>query len=399
MKYVNSVYFGRMNLILFDDDNRNHLLPLTFTRPVAELRVGILTIREKWERHLGLNASWHTQNYLRKKFPLNLNEYNWLIAGSLLPDDSLLSAISALKKGEALCFRGSMLAAYNADGSGSLSPDDYSCVEYTKPFHRMNRLWDIFSLNGLALEADFDELTKGRVSQIPDNSNKIMGTRFFMEEGAQLSCSIINTTSGAVYLAKDSEIWEGCMIRGGFALCQGSSLKMGAKIYGPTTVGPGSRVGGEVSNCVFQGYSNKGHDGFLGNSVLGEWCNLGADTNCSNLKNNYSTVELYDYAERKPVSTGLQFCGLIMGDHSKCGINTMFNTGTVVGVSANIFGAGFPPKWIPSFAWGGTDKQIYQIEKALETAERVFQRRNVPFTETEKDILRYLHHELIQQNK
>jgi UDP-N-acetylglucosamine diphosphorylase/glucosamine-1-phosphate N-acetyltransferase len=377
-----------MNLILFDDASRVHLLPLTFVRPVAELRLGILTIREKWEKKFGLTASFLTEGYLQARYPLITANSNILIAGSVLPDDQLFDAIRFLPRGEALTVNGELIAAHDPEGDCSISIARYVCHEYKAPLLRIRHLWDIFSLNGKALEADFDELTKGRKSFKPDETNRIIGERFFLEEGATISCSVINTQTGAVYLGRNAEIWEGCMVRGGLAMCEDSSLKMGAKIYGPTTIGPGSRVGGEVSNCVILGYSNKGHDGFLGNSVLGEWCNLGADTNNSNLKNNYGIVQLYDYAEARPVSTGLQFCGLIMGDHSKCGINTMFNTGTVTGVGANIFGGGFPPKHIPSFAWGGFDNSVYQIDKAIETARIVYQRRNKIFDHKDEAILR-----------
>lgn len=379
------------NLVLFDDARRQHLLPLTFTRPVGEIRIGILKIREKWERKLGVSASFLTEDYLQKKFPFIRQETNLLIAGSVLPDEDLLNAISKLQKGEALItLSGELIAAFDGDGTCQLHPQKYKCIPYSNSILRLNHIWDIFSLNGKALELDFDELTKGRVSCKPDGSNQILGERYFLEEGAKISCSIINTLTGPVYLGKDAEIWEGSLVRGGLALCEGSSLKMGAKIYGPTTIGPESRVGGEVSNSVIQGYSNKGHDGFLGNSVLGEWCNLGADTNTSNLKNNYGMVALHDYTRKKQISSGLQFCGLIMGDHSKSGINTMFNTGTVVGVCANIFGAGFPPKFIRSFAWGGFDHEVYQVDKAIDVASKVFLRRNKIFDQEEANLLRTL---------
>jgi UDP-N-acetylglucosamine diphosphorylase/glucosamine-1-phosphate N-acetyltransferase len=377
-----------MNLILFDDAVRNHLLPLTFTRPVADLRIGILTILEKWERKLGLSGSFLTQAYLQDKFPLIRTNSNLLIAGSVLPDGLLLEALRSLKTGEALVKDQHVIAALDGDGSCSIDTSQYRCREYTAPLFKINHLWDIFGLNGQALEADFEELTKGRDSADPGQTNQILGHRLFLEEGASISCSVINTLTGPVYLGRNAEIWEGCMVRGGLALCDHSSLKMGAKIYGPTTIGPFSRAGGEVSNSVIQGFSNKGHDGFLGNSVLGEWCNLGADTNNSNLKNNYGSVDLFDYAAGKFVSSGLQFCGLIMGDHGKSGINTMFNTGTVAGVCANIFGGGFPPKFIPSFSWGGFGDDVYQIDKALETASRVYQRRNKMFNPIEEAILK-----------
>jgi UDP-N-acetylglucosamine diphosphorylase/glucosamine-1-phosphate N-acetyltransferase len=339
-----------MNLILFDDRSRDHLLPLTFTRPVASLRIGILTIREKWEIRGAFQTSFLTANYLSEKFTLHREAENILIAGSVCPDENFVEAVFKLEKGEAIIKGGRLLAARDSENSLSLDVNHYTSIQYEYPICQLNKLSDLFVFNERELNSDFHLLTKGRSSQKLDSTNTVLGDQFFAEEGASASCSVFNSRTGPIYLGKNTEVWEGSSIRGGFALCEGSSVKMGAKIYGATTIGPFSRVGGEVSNSLIQGYSNKGHDGFLGNSVLGEWCNIGADSNNSNLKNNYSEVKLWDYADRDFVGTGLQFCGLIMGDHSKCGINTMFNTGTVVGVSANIYGAGFPPNFIPSFS-------------------------------------------------
>jgi len=377
-----------MNLILFDDSRRDHLLPLTFTRPQAEFRIGILTVREKWEKRLSLSASYLTREYLSAKFPLKTGTQNLLIAGSLIPTENLLQAVSTLKTGEAITINNEIVAALTGETLAELEPQNFKCTEFNSEVLRINNLWDIFSLNAISLELDFDFLTKGRTSAAIDQSNTIIGNRFFAEEGAKAWCSVFNTTTGPIYLGKNSEVWEGSVIRGGFALCEDSAVKLGAKVYGATTVGPQSRIGGEVSNSVIFGYSNKGHDGFLGNSVLGEWCNIGADSNNSNLKNNYAEVKLWNYSKQGFAPTGLQFCGLIMGDHSKCGINTMFNTGTVVGVSANIFGAGFPRNFIPSFSWGGPQGITeYKLEKASETAALVMERRHVAFDEIEQKLL------------
>jgi UDP-N-acetylglucosamine diphosphorylase/glucosamine-1-phosphate N-acetyltransferase len=235
-------------------------------------------------------------------------------------------------------------------------------------------------------------LTKGRKSQPLNNSCRNIGKgKIFIEEGASANDTTFNTTTGCIYIGKDAEVMEGSVVRGPFALCEHSVLKMSSKIYGATTIGPHSKVGGEVNNSVVFGYSNKAHDGFLGNSVIGEWCNLGADTNNSNLKNNYANVKLWNYSGENFIDTGLQFCGLIMGDHSKCGINTMFNTGTVAGVSSNIFGSGFPRNFIPSFSWGGAQGfTTYRFEHAIETAQLVMQRRNTELTDNDKDILKYI---------
>jgi UDP-N-acetylglucosamine diphosphorylase/glucosamine-1-phosphate N-acetyltransferase len=374
-----------MNIILFDDNRRDHLLPFTFTRPQAALRIGILTVAEKWERRFKASVSFRTQTYLAQKFPEQPGNDNLYIAGSLLPDDELVRSIENLKEGEKLLKDNVLLAFRN--GTFQSEANKYA-LEYRSPVRRICNTWDIFSLNAAELELDFELLTAGRKSAELEDGNTTIGTRIFAEEGAKVFCSVLNASSGPIYLGANTEIWEGSLIRGGFALLEGASVKMGAKIYGATTVGPHSRVGGEISNCVIQGYSNKGHDGFLGNSVLGEWCNLGADTNNSNLKNNYAGVKLWDFAEQKMVDTGLQFCGLMMGDHSKCGINTMFNTGTVVGVSANIFGAGFPPNFIPSFSWGGAGSLTeYRFEQAAETAKRMMDRRHIAFDATEEAIL------------
>ncbi|BDX38145.1 glucose-1-phosphate thymidylyltransferase [Tenuifilaceae bacterium CYCD] len=380
------------NYILFDDNRRENLLPLTFTRPVAEIRVGILTITEKWKYYLGKSCSFLTKNYLSEKYPLNTTETEFLlINGGICPDENLVKAIGKLNAGEALISENCVIA-----GVLRSTPKDHPCIAdfyntiiYNHSILQINNPWDIFKFNGEAIERDFELLTKNRKSEpIPSTNTVLNPSRVFIEKGARVECSILNAETGPIYIAKDAEIMEGSIVRGPFALGEHSALKMGAKIYGPTTVGPHSKVGGEVNNSVIFGYSNKAHDGFLGNSVIGEWCNLGADTNNSNLKNNYAEVKLWNYPRKSFIKTGLQFCGLIMGDHSKCGINTMFNTGTVVGVSANIFGSGFPRNFIPCFSWGGASGfSIYQPSKAFETAKIVMSRREIELTEIDKKIL------------
>jgi len=377
-----------MNYILFDD-SREKLLPLTFTRPVCDLRIGILTIREKWEAYLNTTTSTLTENYLTAKFPLTSGSENVFINGSVCPTTELVAAINSLNEGEGLAKDGKLLAARVDVEISSFSKDSEGRNQFEGEILFVENPWDIFSQNGEAIEADFQLLTAGRTSVKLSETNTVIGQgKIFLEEGAKAEACIFNTSSGPIYLGKNSEVMEGSIIRGPFTLGEGSQVKMGAKIYGPTTVGPESRVGGEVNNSVIMGYSNKGHDGFLGNSVLGEWCNLGADTNNSNLKNNYDEVRVWSYESQRFAKTGLQFCGLIMGDHSKSGINTMFNTGTVVGVSSNVFGSGFPRTFIPSFQWGGAGGFTeYNMEKAFATAERVLQRRGKVFDEKEKAIL------------
>ena len=373
-----------MAIILFDDSAHLSLLPLTYTRPVADLRIGILTIAEKWAKHLDTTFSFQTQPYLQTKYPIKLGTDDLYINGSVCPDEGLLEAIGQLKTGEALK-QGDYLIAAKA------APDaDFSkVINYDPFFICIKHPEDIFSKNDIELRKDFKLLTKGRTSAEISNTNTIIGTDFFAEEGVEAECSTFNTTNGPIYLGKNSSVWEGTHIRGAFALCEHSQVKMGAKIYGATTIGPYSRVGGEINNSVIWGYSSKGHDGFLGNAVLGQWCNIGADSNNSNLKNNYTEVKLWDYTSQRFRKTGLQFCGLIMADHAKCGINTMFNTGTVVGVSANIFGSGYPRNFVPDFAWGGAQGfEVYTIKKMVETAKLVYERRDVEFDEIEQEILK-----------
>ena len=381
-----------MAIIFFDDNAHQSLLPLTFTRPVADLRIGILTIAEKWARHLNTTFSFHTQTWLQGKFPLSITADNLFINGSVCPDDYVLEAIDKLQTGDSLKY-GEQLIAVKLNATDAADFDfknEYGknvVLEHTPVIIRFPE--DIFRKNDIELRKDFNLLTKGRTSAAISATNVIIGADFFAEEGAIAECSTFNTTNGPIYLANHTEVWEGSHIRGTFALCEHSQVKMGSKIYGATTVGPYSRVGGELNNAVIWGYSSKGHEGYLGNSVLGEWCNIGADSNNSNLKNNYAEVKLWDYTTQRFRKTGLQFCGLIMADHAKCAINTMFNTGTVAGVSANIFGAGFPRNFIPDFSWGGPQGyEIYSEKKAFETVEKVFARRaNRVFDENEKSIL------------
>ena len=383
-----------MNIILFDRFDHDNLLPLTFTRPVSRLRVGIMTIIEKWEYYYKTKISELSSDYLRLKFPLKIEENNLLINASILPNKNLIEEIAKIKSGQMLIKNGRPVATVvkkaDIEHFDPQHTTRFKIVEAYSEFSSVSYPWDIFRLNGQELANDFNRITKGRKSQpISKTVNFLEPERIFLESGAKVEFSTLNPAGGYIYIGKEAEIMEGSVIRGSFALCDHSTVKLAAKIYGPTTVGPESRVGGEVNNSVIQGYSNKGHDGFLGNSVIGEWCNLGADTNNSNLKNNYAEVKVWNYKKKGFINTGLQFCGLIMGDHSKCGINTMFNTGTVVGVSANIFGAGFPRNFIPSFSWGGaTGMTTYSIPKAFETAKLVMERRNVPFDETEQNILK-----------
>jgi UDP-N-acetylglucosamine diphosphorylase/glucosamine-1-phosphate N-acetyltransferase len=381
-----------MNYILFDGAARTHLLPFTYTRPVADIRIGILTIREKWEQFLGTTTTSVTEDYLSDKFPMVELEQNVMLNASFLPNTSLVELIKQLQPNQAIFKADEVIAFFTEDSQEEINLEAYDAIEYNEEVLTVTRTWDIFSKNAEAIKADFDLLTKGRISEpIPKSVNVINPEQIFIEEGAKLEFVTLNANSGPIYIGKNSEIMEGSLVRGPLALCHNSTLKLGAKIYGATTIGPHSKVGGEVNNSVIFGYSNKGHDGFLGNSVLGEWCNLGADSNNSNLKNNYVEVRLWDYEEERFAKTGLQFCGLMMGDHSKSGINTMFNTGTVIGVNANIFGSGFPRNFVPSYSWGGANGFVtYKTSKAFEVAKMVMSRRNIEFNAQEEAILEHV---------
>jgi UDP-N-acetylglucosamine diphosphorylase/glucosamine-1-phosphate N-acetyltransferase len=386
-----------VNLILFDcHKNRENLLPLSFTRPLADMRVGILTIREKWEKVFGQKSYSLTEGYLQGKFVACSDAAPALyINGAVLPDDKLVEATKHLGALQSLTANG-ILIAFKTE-KGHLNYENFEAIaksfthiNYELPVTHVAHTWDIFRLNDQALKADFELLTKGRKSEALSASNKLIGPveNIFIEPGGKVEACILNTWTGPIYVGHDAEIMEGCVVRGPLALGEHAALKMAAKVYGPTTLGPHCKAGGELNNVIFFGYSNKAHDGFLGNSVIGEWCNLGADTNNSNLKNNYANVDVFSYRDGKSVDTGLVFCGLVMGDHSKCGINTMFNTGTVVGVSANIFGGDFPPKFIPSFSWGGAQwLRTFTFDKAMEVATRMMERRGLKPDEQDVKIL------------
>ena len=375
-----------MNYILFDDVQlRQQLLPFTFTRPIADIRLGIDTIREKWERFLGQEVSILTETYLSEKYPLRQADDNILINAAVLPDKALVQTVMALNVNQALSSE-DLIIAHRIKGGMAEGETVTEEIEYERPVRFIENNWDIFLLNAGQIKLDVPALTAGRKSQPLSATNRVIGgENIFVEPGARVEMAMLNASEGPIYIGKDAEIMEGAMLRGPLVVGEASVIKMGAKIYGGTTIGPHCKVGGEVSNAVIFGYSNKAHDGFLGNAVLGEWCNLGADTNNSNLKNDYSTVKVWSSAADAFVPTGEQFCGLFMGDHSKTAINTMFNTGTVVGVSANVAAAGFPRQFIPSFTWAG---KPYPIDKALETARQMYGRRHKTLTEADEAILR-----------
>lgn len=381
-----------MNYVLFDNFRRSNLLPLTYLRPVADIRIGILTIRKKWELYLNAKTSTLTEDYLSEKYPIKEEKDNVMINGSICPTPELVKEIGTLNNNEVLV-QGEVIVAMRVESTDLDNMEDdnvegVNVVESKADFQKIDFTWDVFRFNGRAIKEDYDLLTAKRKSKTLSDTNTVIGNDIFIEAGAKVEGATINSTSGPVYIGKNAEIMEGSLIRGPFALCEHATIKMGAKIYGPTTIGPYSKVGGEVNNSVFFGFSNKAHDGFMGNSVVGEWCNIGADSNTSNLKNTYDNVKVWNYGDQTFVDTGLQFCGLIMGDHSKCGINTMFNTGTVIGINTNVFGGGYQRNFVPSFLWGGTSGfRSFDFGKAVEVARKMYARRGLEFNSVDLDIL------------
>ena len=396
-----------VNYILFDDSGREQLLPFTHTRPVADIRCGILTNRERWEHLLGQQTSTLTAGYINPVFPLTTGTDNIFINSAFLATPELAKLAGNITNGTCLFKGGNLLASRISSMPGSVEElqkqaGSMPSVQFIEALRCIEHPWDIFTQNGPQISADFALLTQGRKSApIPTQVMYSGAENIFIEEEAEIGMGcIINAAKGPVYIGKGAHILEGVMIHGPLAVCDNAVIKMGAKVYGETTIGPGCKVGGELNNVVFFANSNKGHDGYLGNSVIGEWCNLGADTNTSNLKNNYDVVKVHREHTGKLESTGLTFCGLMMGDHSKAGINSMFNTGTVVGVSANIFGSDFPPKFIPSFSWGGSDSlETYLFEKAIETAKRMTERRKRKLSDAEVAMYRHIFDHTKKQRK
>lgn len=378
-----------MKLVLSDNGLHKRFAPLTLTRPVGDLRIGILTNTERWRLLANTEVYYETETYLQGKFAIS--EYcDITINAALIPSREIGEVILSLPDNSVLKYGSTELAR---KGNG-INPINWMGEQPVI----ISQRWHLYQFNEIALKQDFKLLTNNRISQPLSATNTVIGdpSQIFLEEGAVVEASILNTKSGPIYIGNDAEIMEGCSVRGGLALGEHAALKMGAKVYGAVTLGPHCKVGGEVSNVIFQGYSNKGHDGFLGNALIGEWCNLGADTNTSNLKNNYGNVSTYSYEAEAEVKTDVQFMGVCMGDHSKCGINTMFNTATVVGVSCNVFGAEFPNKFVPAFSWGGQNPVAFKFDKAVEYANNMMRRRGLELTKAEIDILRKIHSDKIQ---
>jgi UDP-N-acetylglucosamine diphosphorylase/glucosamine-1-phosphate N-acetyltransferase len=385
-----------MNYILFGDSTRNNLLPFTFLRPMADVRIGILTIREKWEHYLGKATSSLTEPHLSEKFPLVKEDDNVLINSSFFPNEALVKEISQLQPNQTLV-SGDVIIALRLK-SEDIENLDLEMLEGVSPLEtsanavKIDQLWEMITLNEQAIRDDFALITKGRKSQKLGSHVPVLSPEnVFVEEGAVVEMAYINASEGPVYIGRNAHVMDGSMLRGPLAVGENSVVRMGAKVYGGSTIGPYSKVGGEMMQSIIMGYSNKAHDGFLGHSVIGEWCNLGADTNTSNLKNNYDEVRLWSYPLNSFLRTGMHFCGTFMGDHSKCGINTMFNTGTVVGINAQVFGSGFMRNFIPSFTWGSASGfSTVDIEKATDVAKRVYARRGRTFDAIDEKILRFV---------
>lgn len=383
---------------LFDGTYRDSLLPFTYTRPVAELMVGMLTIREKWQHYLAKSIFPDTVDYLSELFPAAASEEHTRIHASCLPNSELVSAIHKLSSGQKLIKDEEIIAYVGAESYANVQLEAFESVAYSGAITMIRHPWDLFLHNDQCIKEDFETITQNRTSSALSSSNKVIGDgKIFIEEGASVECSTLNTTDGPIYIGKNAIVMEGSHIRGSFFLGENATVKMGTKIYGGTSIGPNSKVGGEINNSVIFSNSNKAHDGYLGNAVIGEWCNIGAATDASNLKNNYDQVRVWSYPEKRFIKTGLQFCGLLMADHSRCGIHTMFNTATVIGVSANIFGSGFPRTFIPSFSWGGAQGlSSYQIEKAIVSIQAMKARKSKTVDQAEEKMLRTVFENTIQ---
>jgi UDP-N-acetylglucosamine diphosphorylase/glucosamine-1-phosphate N-acetyltransferase len=382
-----------VNFILFDDHSSISLRPLTFFRPVSAVRIGILTIYEKWEKHLRYPVSFLTEMYLQEKFPLRVGNDNFLINGSILPNQDLITEILSLDADTSLINDDIVIAVHltaeNLKHFRQGTVPELNSKKIKSSYIKINNTWDIFGQNKKAIIDDFKIITKGRKSAEISSTNQVLGDNLFVEEGVSIECSTVNTLKGPVYIGKHAEIMQGCHIEGPVSLGEHSVLKMGTLVYKGTTIGPWCKAGGEINNSVMFGYSSKAHDGFMGDSVVGEWCNLGAGTTTSNLKNNYDAVKQWSYRENKFVSTGLQFCGLVIGDHSKTGISSMFNSGSTAGVCSNIFGVNYHRNFIPSFVWGGNSGfRKHKLEEAMETAKAVYSRRGIPFDAVEEKIFK-----------
>lgn len=378
-----------MSILLFDGPERNHLLPFTYLRPVALLRIGIDRMQDKWEAALDSDCGVYTQGYLQTKYPPVFSDSNTFINASFVPNSSLVESIQSLNMGQQLIKEGAVIAYKTAEQQTPTDLATYDKIEFDGEVLHLKGVTDLFLHNAAVLTQDFERITQQRKSAPISSTNRVIAPEnIFLEEGAKVECAILNATEGPIYIGENAEVMEGSMLRGSIALCENAVVKMGTKIYGGTTIGPFAKVGGELNNVLLFGFSNKGHDGFLGNAVIGEWCNIGAATDASNLKNNYGKLRLWNYEQERFAKTDLQFCGLMMGDFSRCSIHSTFNTATVVGICANLFGSGFPRAFLPSFSYGGAQGlKTYAFDKALEANAAMMERRGQLLTEIDTAIL------------
>ncbi|MDI9357037.1 MAG: putative sugar nucleotidyl transferase [Chitinophagaceae bacterium] len=387
-----------MHIILLDNPiTKKNLLPLTYIRPVSNIRCGIFTIHEKWKKYTNTTVSILTEEYLHTKFPPQYSQKNIYVDSSTIPNKKLVDAVCNLKNNEGLFFENTLIA-FSLDThltySEAIRFNTAKKTIFTHSYKSIQKVWNIFEFNAEEIQNDFSLVTHKRNSYLISDpfSHVYASKNIFIEENVSIKSAILNAETGPIYIGANTEVGEGTIIRGPVALCENVTTNMGTKLRPNTTIGPFSKVGGEISSSVLFGYSNKAHDGFLGNSVIAEWCNLGANTNTSNLKNNYKNVSMWNYETKSLEETAVLFCGIIMGDYSRSSINTMFNTGTTVGIGCNIFGHGFPKKYIPNFTWSDSQNDtLYAIEKLLETIENMFQRRKKIYTDEDKQLLQYLY--------
>lgn len=399
------------HIILYDTKaDYGNLLPITFARPISGIRVGITTLREKWEALVPGRYFIETADIMCDRLPDEIrNDETLYVCSSVIPTRAVADAVGSLRPGECLvgtdgrtvAFRGSCHKDYLEEDCGEISRGDAACRVFPDEVRRLRYVFDIFLNNSFALNEDYRRLTSGRESRELPCSNLVLGPyededglpRIFLEEGAQVEGAVINLREGPVYIGRGAKVMEGSCIRGALALCDNAQVRMGAKIYGATTLGPWCKAGGELSNVVMLGYSNKSHDGYLGNAVIGEWCNIGAGVNASNLKNDYSKIRIWNYVQKRFIHTDLQFCGLIMGDHSKAGVNCMFNTATVLGVGVNVHGSGFPRVFVPSFSEGSASAGFTDVslKKFFDIAARVMSRRGHEIDDREKKIYEHIY--------
>ena len=376
-----------MHIRLFNGKDREHLLPFVYLRSVADVFMGALSFQDRWKQLMTDSVSVETADSLRESEESTPDR---CVLAALIPTTSFVEAVQALAPNQKLVCDDLLLAYHGELPSNDPNLQSYQSIFIDQSaFTYIQHSWDIFLCNAHALKHDIPLLSKNRISNAISDTNLTIGDgSIFIAPQVNMEGVTLNTTEGPIFIDEGATIMEGCLLRGPLYVGKNSVIKMGAKVYANCSVGPSVKVGGEINNVVFFGNSNKGHDGFLGNAVIGEWCNIGAGTSASNLKNDYGLVRVWDYASGNFTKTDLQFCGLLMGDHSQCAIQTTFNTATVVGIGCNLFGLGFPRQFIPSFSRGGAQGFTEnRLDKVIETAKAMKKRRGVDFTSADSDRL------------